>query len=786
MKTYEAPTKQSSPTNDHPFQSLSSSSPSSDLGDLLTVDGGASEALAAGRKELARRAGLHPRASGGSLVEAALAYVARDWPVIPLHSISPRGGCTCKLGRICRSPGKHPRTKNGLTDGSTDEASIRAWWRRWPNANVGIVTGPSSGLVVIDEDRRKGGTESLRRFEAEQGPTPATLEAITGGGGRHLCFRYPRSGRRIPSATGVLPGVDVRADGGYIVAPPSLHVTGLCYSWYAERGPDTCPLAPLPPALFKLVVATDVVPLLPTDQAEAAAIPAGQRNDALASIAGTMRRRGLTKEEILAALLEVNRRRCKPPVEEGEVDVIARSVARYNPAAALVAEDRVPAEERDFVNANQLSQQLPVDTWPPPLGQAAFYGLAGDLVRAIEPHTESDPVGILLQLLVSIGNVFGRTPGKGPHFRVEADIHHLNLFALLVGRTAKSRKGTSWGRVRRILAAVEPDWTSRRIFSGLSSGEGLIWAVRDPIENRKGEEEDPGVADKRLLVLATEFASVLRMLRREGNILSPTIREAWDSGNLQIMTKNSPARATGAHISILGHITSEELQRYLDATEVGNGFANRFLLACVQRAHVLPEGGGTEDPKQLVPLLERLQTAFLFGKEAREIRRDEDARRLWRDVYEDLSAGQPGIFGAITSRAEAQVVRLACLYAVIDLSRFVRTKHLEAALELWRYCAASCHHVFGDAIGDPVADVILKALRGNPTGMTRTQIRDFFGRHESEGRILRALRMLAEQGLAHFLSQQTGGRPVERWSATSSVASVANVAVQDPSQGDLR
>src|SRR5262249_51213837 len=157
--------------------------------------------------------------------------------------------------------------------------------------------------------------------------------------------------------------------------------------------------------------------------------------------------------------------------------------------------------------------------------------------------------------------------------------------------------------IRHILGAVDREWGDARIASGLSSGEGLIWAVRDPIEKlepiREKKEirgyrtviEDPGVEDKRLLVLEPEFASVLRVLERDGNTLSAVIRDAWDRGDLRTLTKNSPARASGAYISIIGHITLEELRRYLTATEAGNGFANRFLWLCVKRSKTLPEGG---------------------------------------------------------------------------------------------------------------------------------------------------------------------------------------------------
>jgi hypothetical protein len=148
---------------------------------------------------------------------------------------------------------------------------------------------------------------------------------------------------------------------------------------------------------------------------------------------------------------------------------------------------------------------------------------------------------------------------------------------------------------------VEPEWRQDRISYGISSGEGLIWAVRDPIEETKpirgkgrftGEYiANHGEDDKRLLVIEAEFANVLKVMAREGNTLSPVIRCAWDSGNLKTMVKNSPARATNAHISIVGHITRDELRRLLTQTESANGFANRFCWLAVKRSKCLPDGG---------------------------------------------------------------------------------------------------------------------------------------------------------------------------------------------------
>lgn len=407
--------------------------------------------------------------------------------------------------------------------------------------------------------------------------------------------------------------------------------------------------------------------------------------------------------------------------------------------------------------------------WPDPPDAAAFYGLAGDFVRAIEEHTEADPVALLIQFIGGFGNVIG----PATYFVVDGAEHRLNLFAVLVGATSKGRKGTSWAHVVRLLSAADPSWAPQRVVSGMSSGEGLIWQVRDPITKRTRNSRinqvdesiiDHGIEDKRLFVQESEFAFVLRVLERDGNTLSAIIRQAWDQGNLRVLTKNCQAAATGAHISIVAHITADELRRYLSDTESGNGFGNRFLWICVRRARCLPHGGKIE-AVDFSDIHKRLCAAADFARMERRIALDSEARRIWEQVYPELSDGRPGLLGALLSRAEAQAMRLAAIYAMLDCSETIRPPHLNAALAICDYCERSAQHIFGDALGDEVADAILRALRSRPGGMTRTEIGDLFKRHKSSMRIEQALTLLAERHLIRPIIVPTGGRPAERWVA---------------------
>jgi hypothetical protein len=395
--------------------------------------------------------------------------------------------------------------------------------------------------------------------------------------------------------------------------------------------------------------------------------------------------------------------------------------------------------------------------YPDPLHEDALHGIVGEIVATVSPHSESDPVAIVAQTLVAFGNAIGRTP----HARVERSSHYTNLYAVLVGNTSKARKGTSWDWSREIVERADPRWEPR-VMSGLSSGEGLISRVADSEKSEESEESPP---DHRLLVVESEFVSTLKVAKRDGNTLSAVVRSAWDTGKLSTLTRHDPLTATGAHISLLGHITAEELTRYLDATETANGFANRFLWFCVRRSKSLPDGGSLPDGA-LDGFSTSIGRALAFSRLCGEIPRDPEARELWHEVYDDLSEGEPGLVGALLARAEAQVLRLSVVYALLDHSKVVRVEHLRAALAVWSYADRSVRFLFGDSTGNPEADVILRALRETGSkGLTRTEISALFARHVSVSRTEHALDLLLAQGLAIPERIETGGRPSQRWTA---------------------
>jgi len=407
----------------------------------------------------------------------------------------------------------------------------------------------------------------------------------------------------------------------------------------------------------------------------------------------------------------------------------------------------------DPSSSSELTLPAP-EGWPAPPAPAAYHGLAGEIVHAITPHTEADPVAILSQLLVS----FGAAAGRRGFFQVEATRHHPNEFMLLVGDSAKARKGSSWDHVRRLLDTADPQLTSRTL-TGLSSGEGLIWAVRDPTA------QDPGIPDRRLLVIEPEFASVLKSTARDISTLSPTLRSAWDGRPLAILTRTAPARATDAHIAVIGHITQTELQHHVKAVELANGLLNRFILIACRRVRLLPEGGGS-DPLKRTGLDRRLTQALNGARDAGQLMLSPPARERWIDAYRQLAEPQAGIAGQISARAEAHTIRLALTYALLENARHIELAHLDAALALWDYAGRSAAWALERTTGDPLAQQIHAALRHSPDGLTRTQLRDLVHRNASTAELDRALTALAHDGKATSQRVLTAGRPAELWTTT--------------------
>jgi hypothetical protein len=265
-------------------------------------------------------------------LELALGYAERGWRVFPVYEITQRGVCSCREGRDCKAPGKHPRTGSGFKNASLDPNVIAQWWTSFPDANIGLATGRESGVFAVDIDPRHSGFDSWERWEEERGePVGNTLIALTGGGGRHLFFRYPEV--VVPGRQAWLMGVDIKSDGGYVVLPQSNHISGRWYQWldYA-KDPEPAP-RDLVQSIRDAADRASSAPL-PSSNDILDGIPEGQRDDVLFRWACQLRRRHESEPDggrrIVTMLVLEAAAHCTPPFPEADARVKVEQAFRQD------------------------------------------------------------------------------------------------------------------------------------------------------------------------------------------------------------------------------------------------------------------------------------------------------------------------------------------------------------------------------------------------------------------------------------------------------------------------
>ena len=395
----------------------------------------------------------------------------------------------------------------------------------------------------------------------------------------------------------------------------------------------------------------------------------------------------------------------------------------------------------------------------PVLGAAARYGFVGEILAAVEEQTEAHPAAILFTILAAIGNA----AGPGVYARVGSEHHPARLSAVVVADTGTG-KGQSLALVRPIFQTADPAWWNRAYCSGFNSGEGLIARL-------SGEHDVEGDApEKRAFIVEPEFVRVLSVNKRDGSTLSAIARQAWDSGRLQITMKGGSLLVDDAHVSLVGHITPQELQAKLIGSDLSNGFANRLLFVHAHRARRLPSGGYVA-PATYEYFARRVGEALVLGP--RELRRTPEADTLWDELY-NAEPEPGGLLGAVTGRSAAQRLRLAVAYAILDSSFEIRREHVEAAEAAWRYCYASALYIFGSVLADPIESRILDELRDSwPDGIDGNELRDLWSGHKPASTIKAACDALEKRGLIRSERIPTEGRSrIVRYACAKSALSV--------------
>ena len=400
--------------------------------------------------------------------------------------------------------------------------------------------------------------------------------------------------------------------------------------------------------------------------------------------------------------------------------------------------------------------------WPK-IDYKAFYGYTRDFVEKAVRRSEADPVAVLITFLTR----FGVECGSNKYLYISDTKHFPRIFSVIVGPSAKARKGTSSQPVLRLFGE---GFSTRHSPGPLSSGEGIVYHVRDAVGNwsvdtETGEknwvEKDPGVEDKRLFILDEEFGSALSVMKREGNTLSSIIRTAWDSGTIEPLTKYNKIKTTNAHIGIVTHTNLVELLQKMNNEHAHSGFANRFLWCCARRQKMVAFPEPIPD-YELNEMRDELIIKFKQIQKFNTLEYDNSFKTMWNDIYPHLAKDHPGYTGCIINRCEAQVIRLSMIYALLDVQNIIEKKHLESALALWKYCEDSAKFIFSKQ-SNPYSRRILASLKDGPK--TATEIyRNTLGCNVKSGEIQEILTDLISQKLIEVENiKRKKGRPVTKF-----------------------
>ncbi len=414
---------------------------------------------------------------------------------------------------------------------------------------------------------------------------------------------------------------------------------------------------------------------------------------------------------------------------------------------------------------------------------AIYRGLLGEIVLRVDggPHTEADPVGVLVTLIAAAGVLIGRAT----HVQIASTRHPLLVWPLLFGATGTGRKGESASTARLFLDPA-PEFAQLAI-TGLSSGEGLIERIRDP-----RDEDDPGgTEDKRLFVLEPEFAGVMARAKREGSTLSTVLRQAWDGGRLSVLNRAALV-ASSSHVAVIGHITPREFRLRAAEADMSGGTYNRFLPIFVDRHKRLPLPEPIP-PSVLVQLGSRLAAAIGRASEGiRQVTLDQGARRLWAaDLYDEFTGTDDDDHVSVefTRRAAPYCQRIAALHAVLDGRHEISRDDLHAAAELVRYAIGSARYLLDRQLRDPRLDRIRRAIIASPEGLTRTEVSALFSRNLPKATLDALLVELLGDGKFEAARVGTGGRPATRYRlrpVSSSFVPDAPPSDEEPPPAPLR
>lgn len=710
----------------------------------------------------------------------ALKYASIGWQVFPLHFIT-EGKCSC--GKSCKSPGKHPILSGGFKGATLRKDMIKKWWTEHPNANIGVRTGKESGIFVLDLDPKNDGEASFDKIEKVYGKVPDDVFSVTGSGGRHYIFKHP--GDIGKSTTNLWPGIDTRGDGGYIVVPPSNHISGKEYFWDTEADPLNGALPKAAPEwLIKklgqkkaLAKPADNIALLPTHEVKRIRhaigyIPTDDRDTwlqvgmALHSTESGDQAYGLWNEwaDQSDKFDIADQRRVwdsfKPGgVTLGSLFAVAKNNGWVPPEASTQSEPPIEAYITEQ-NGNDQSPVLDeVDSEllnpPPELDPLALHGILKEACEVSTRFSEASKVAVAANIISTFSAIVGRTAYQ----HIGDGVCHARPFFLLTGKTGKARKGTSEYTPKRLFDAVETmlgeDYTpAKRHEGGLSTGEGLGWTIRDDTLDEDGEVTEAGVKDKRLYISEAEFAGTMAAASREKNNLSATIRTAWDGKTISPLVKNAKWCTTNPHIVITGHITSAELLDRMSDVDAQSGFMNRFVILHIVRPKLVPLPKRTPDADvQRIAALFAEAVIFARGNDEQasdglEMKLSPEANKYWCGRYKALTKEDSGLAGVLLVRTEIYCRMFAMIFALLDKSAVIEVDHIKAALAWIKYWRDSVRYIFQTLAAkaeaskmSDTAKIVYEFISSSPK-CTRTELTSHFKNKLNSSEITQGLNYL--------------------------------------------
>lgn len=610
-------------------------------------------------------------------LQAALEYAERGWPVIPLHTVRPDGRCTCNHDD-CKSPGKHPRIDKGLLNASKDPEKIKSWWGMWPVANIGVRTGPESGIIVMDID-----DEALAKEAIGDKEIPETLIQETGSGGKHLIFAYP--GKPVKSGTKIIPGVDSRADGGYIVVPPSNHKSGRQYEWI-----NSFDIAPAPEWWINLIDKTTAPrPSARTNNPEGSAIFEGSRNASLTSIAGSLRNLGFGYDEILTSLLKRNEVSCRPPLDDKEVEQIARSVSGYaikTPEEEALEKEGSELADRFFASeqkkkAENIVKAKIIKAGPAPEGLIPQDGLLREIYDYVMSISRKEqPLAAIGSAIAVVSTLMNRKYSSYTNLRANVFI------ATLIPS----------GQGKDVVMAAVPDLLiksgAERFVGGEPvSGSAIISALSEvPVRCYALDEYGrylASVNNKNANPTKIEIGDVLTKIWSCSNKPYTGKEKADRKTNKQIIIKNP-------FVTVNGVTVPERFWDSISSMDASDGFLGRYIVLNS------PDYAKTLFPDHVSPpvsLITRLQALYEYYPQGGNLADvyspemevepvvlvpDPEARETWEEIAEKYSriAFEKKQFSSIYNRVAENAMKLAMIFAV---SRDMKTPRLSLESITW-------------------------------------------------------------------------------------------------------